>query len=734
MRRIVLCVLTVAACQQTSIDRLDTPLIGGNDSRRDVYAHPDPWLRDIARNSVAAMIPTIGLDTTDPSNVRLVTPPYSLGTRHSLCPGQRFADDPTSAHCTAFLIGPDTVMTDLHCVGATCGSGSTAYSFVFNYLRDDESGALHRLTTADVFSCDSVLAHSPATGGPTDEDWAIVRLDRLATPRFQPIPLHRGPTTSLMHHQVAVIGSPSGIPLKIANDGIVTWDDLTGDRPKIFEVDGVDMLGGNSGSPLIDLADYTAVGLLFAGPIDPEYIPNGSCNVVNTVPDATSFIFGDFINVAIDGYCSGLTPPKPSFCNDGIIFNDQPTSPFELDVSEGREQIVAGTTTRAAFSMAPPCGGSGAPDVFYRFYLGKPSLVYADSFTSDYDTVLFFTDSTSGATPGYACNDDICGFRQSQIVQRLDPGVHYLAVSGYNGATGRYAVHFQVVPVAIAQPLPAGGGSGTVFSATTFSTDGVAPACGIGTSRDTTLYTLTCPGAQRGWANFSTCGGASWDTVLAYRSGNMPAWSCNDDSCGLQSSVWTTVTAGSGLHAITVDGYGSAFGSFNLSYTLPNVSVHAGGTSTTPARGTGGGTPFSSACPSTAVMIGIDGTVDAGPLSLTPLCSFLGADGSIQPYFTTTPIVAAAGGTSFHELCPMGQTVVGIQGSADSQLRSFGVVCAPWFEWLSATESTKRSTWGTTGSGVFADNCYSGQVVQALQGMTGGGAVTQLSATCVDVY
>ncbi len=48
-------------------------------------------------------------------------------------------------------------------------------------------------------------------------------------------------------------------------------------------------------------------------------------------------------------------------------------------------------------------------------------------------------------------------------------------------------------------------------------------------------------------AKFSTCGGANWDTAMAVYSGTCGSLSledCNDDDCGLQSSVTASVTAG----------------------------------------------------------------------------------------------------------------------------------------------------------------------------------------------
>lgn len=85
----------------------------------------------------------------------------------------------------------------------------------------------------------------------------------------------------------------------------------------------------------------------------------------------------------------------------------------------------------------------------------------------------------------------------------------------------------------------------------------------------------------------TTCGGASWDTVLAIHSGcpgtTSNVLACNDDSCDLQSSTSATVMAGQ-TYLIRVSGYAGSTGAFTLTVTLtdppppptegPDVTVH----------------------------------------------------------------------------------------------------------------------------------------------------------------
>ena len=45
---------------------------------------------------------------------------------------------------------------------------------------------------------------------------------------------------------------------------------------------------------------------------------------------------------------------------------------------------------------------------------------------------------------------------------------------------------------------------------------------------------------------------------------------CNDDGCGTQSNLSAPITAGAGLHTLTLDGYFSySYGSYTVAITRP---------------------------------------------------------------------------------------------------------------------------------------------------------------------
>jgi hypothetical protein len=225
---------------------------------------------------------------------------------------------------------------------------------------------------------------------------------------------------------------------------------------------------------------------------------------------------------------------------------------------------VTGSTATFTHSTANTCG-AGA-DVYYRFTLTQREIVYLDTFGSTYDTEVGFVTTCGGAVTG--CNDDSCSVLQSQTTATLDPGTYNIVVGGFSGS-GSYTLHIQHLPV------PTGAATGTVnMGMSTIAGDNTgAPTfnLGCGAAGATRYYTwLTCPAAPAGTFTATTCsGGAAFDTVLAERNGDTGTVACNDDNCGLQSTVNATVAAGAGVHVFYASGFGGAAGTFTATVTRP---------------------------------------------------------------------------------------------------------------------------------------------------------------------
>jgi hypothetical protein len=276
-------------------------------------------------------------------------------------------------------------------------------------------------------------------------------------------------------------------------------------------------------------------------------------------------------NNGLDDDCDGLVDLSDPDCPRGPP-NDFCVNATPVTLTHSVPVSFSGSTIGASHEMNGLCGASTtSPDVYYRFTLAERSLVYADGFGSGYDIVLFFSPSCGGAQPGgYACNDDSCGTLQSQIVQVLNPGTYYLVVSGFAGSRGNFTVNMQTLP-ASDRVYQIGSGNANYSGNTSGLSNRHTPGCAFSNAPDETWYHLTCPWYGGGSMYAGTCGMAGWDTMLAFRQGNAGGGpsACNDDSCGLQSRIWSGVTGGAGIRAVYVDGWSSNSGSYTVNINMP---------------------------------------------------------------------------------------------------------------------------------------------------------------------
>jgi len=280
------------------LSRDESSVVYGSDNRRDVYAHPDDLLRTRAEMSTVALVATSVLDASDPTNIRFDSD--NLGVVENLCETERFRFDPTAAFCTGTLIDDDLVLTAGHCITDSAKCARTR--FVFNYYRTGE-GVLKPITSEDVFSCSAIVVREllDPWNSEGDRDYAIIRLDRPATPRFTPAPVMAEDESMAVGQPVAVIGSGSGVPFKIDSGGRVRD---AGTPANTSFLATTDTFGGNSGSAVYELEGHSIVGILVRGEY-PQYVPNGQCSVVRVCNESECRGEGvTYVRRAIDAYCS----------------------------------------------------------------------------------------------------------------------------------------------------------------------------------------------------------------------------------------------------------------------------------------------------------------------------------------------------------------------------------------------------------------------------------------------
>ena len=244
-----------------------------------------------------------------------------------------------------------------------------------------------------------------------------------------------------------------------------------------------------------------------------------------------------------------------------------------------RVDLVA-TTTGAAHDVDAPCAADQGPDTFYKFSVSKPVFVYADTFGATWNTVLFLlSDSceplTTTMTGGSVCSDDGCGTSQSQIVARLEPGAYRLGLGGRGGASGEATIHFEwaIAGSGTTKQLPPTDSvqTGTTTgegNISTLSNDCVAAA------GENSYWWARCPNDPARTIHASTCGGASFESVLEMQvpklaPGIESAYRCNVGGCGtLQAALGTNLPAGAGLGVLSIDGQsGSDVGPYTMTVT-----------------------------------------------------------------------------------------------------------------------------------------------------------------------
>jgi V8-like Glu-specific endopeptidase len=311
----LLCTLAAVGCgsptegeavlDSDNLGESQAPVVYGTDNRTDVYAHTNATLRARAQQSTVALMQSAMLNTSNPNNVTFNA--YSLGTAQNLCTTERFRDDPAAAFCSGTLIDNDLVLTAGHCFN-TISCADTR--FVFNFYRTSAT-ALQPVTTQDIFSCQSIVVrqYSFDVNGKY-QDYAIVRLDRAATPRFTPAPIRPWSSALPQNQSVSVIGSSSGIPFKIDSGGTVRYG-----NPSTLDtfVDTTDTFPGNSGAGVYESTGFTLAGIHTRGNAE-NYISNGTCNVVKVCSETgCTGQFATYVRPALSAYCQVASSTR--LCN-----------------------------------------------------------------------------------------------------------------------------------------------------------------------------------------------------------------------------------------------------------------------------------------------------------------------------------------------------------------------------------------------------------------------------------
>jgi V8-like Glu-specific endopeptidase len=179
----------------------------------------------------------------------------------SFCPGTRYTTQPNPSMCSGFLIAPDLIVTAGHCVEIE--NMCNEYRWVFDFNVDEQSQTAGIDVKAEnIYKCKKVVSH--ALSSLLNLDYAVIQLEKVVTGR-EPVEIN---TSRIADTQsVLVIGNPSGLPTKVADNANVR----TNTHPFYFTTN-LDTFSGNSGSAVFNADTGSVEGILVRG--EEDYVPN----------------------------------------------------------------------------------------------------------------------------------------------------------------------------------------------------------------------------------------------------------------------------------------------------------------------------------------------------------------------------------------------------------------------------------------------------------------------------
>ncbi len=330
-RRFALPLVLLTACASSSDTAAPTPapapavetveqsVIYGDDDRLEYYEVREEL--QAATEAAVTFIDPGNLDERDPDAIRFIGRSLSGG---GICDDEPFADQPTASGCSAVLIDDRLVATAGHCVRTTRCPSSL---FAFGYYYEDED-ELKTITTDDLYGCLRVVTISMGDRG----DFAVMEMDRVVT---SAAPLEVDASGVETGDGLTLIGFPSAIPAKIAENGAVMAADIGGG---VSFTGSVDAFGGNSGSMVLG-EDDRVVGILVAG--EQDYVDDGGCFRRNFLPQ-DGHTGGETITsivTVVETLCEDVGYPSERLCDgeaecgDGWCSGDESLESCEEDCS-----------------------------------------------------------------------------------------------------------------------------------------------------------------------------------------------------------------------------------------------------------------------------------------------------------------------------------------------------------------------------------------------------------------
>jgi V8-like Glu-specific endopeptidase len=291
-----------------------TPHIFGDDDRKDISEVNNKAIRALSK-SVAALI---HVENLKPIKSGMFQPEgETLGKLYNLTRGvfeNKFRDQPSIARCTGFLIDDKHLMTAGHCIEDKKSLDEKLWVFEYQ-LSPKIKNSVQSVSEKNIYK---TLRITEEYFHPFDldthfQDYAVIELDRVVEGR-KPFDFNRQKRHLLENQNVALLGFPSGLPLKLTDGGIIrrTEEDHT-----IYT--NVDAFAGNSGSPLFLMNTLEVVGILVRGPRSYERVSGSLLYEIRhseTYTDET--IFSESVDILSVPYINQKQPwnfvPRETDC------------------------------------------------------------------------------------------------------------------------------------------------------------------------------------------------------------------------------------------------------------------------------------------------------------------------------------------------------------------------------------------------------------------------------------
>jgi hypothetical protein len=226
--------------------------------------------------------------------------------------------------------------------------------------------------------------------------------------------------------------------------------------------------------------------------------------------------------------------------------------------------------------------GAFANDVWFNWTAGAGGVYNVDfctgGVTYDSEVAVYDTSACLGAL--LACNDDFCGLVSHTSFTAVGGQVYKIQVGGFGGGTGTGSFTIApppppppnddcTTPTAIAGPGPFAFDNTSATTGAQGQGEAACLAYATTAVENDEWYTWTA--FASGQAQLTTCGQTSVDTKIGvYPGAGCPgaaAIACNDDACGLQSTICWNVTNGSSytIQLGTFPGATGGAGTFSIS-------------------------------------------------------------------------------------------------------------------------------------------------------------------------